>query len=416
MHLSGKISRVEKPAGRYKWYILALAMLTDILTVAMPGMAMAVLAKQIANDLQLNLVQVGVIWGIGSLPTIITGLLGGILGDRFGSRYVLALSALCAGLLGAARGLAGGFIPLLILTLLGGSLSPFITMNAVKVAGQWFPRKQLGLANGALGGGMAFGFLLGTLLSDAVLSPWLGGWRNVLIAYGLVGALTGLPWLFVRQAPGDEVNQGSPASIRSNVRHVAGLKIVWQLGLVMFGVTGAIQGILGYLPLYLRNLGWAPLQADQTVSMFHIASLVLVLPITIWSDRLGSRKLLLVVATLLIVIGSGLLGFASGGLILAAVLVTGCVRDSFMSLAFALLLDEERVTSALSGTALGMLVGISNIGSFIAPPLGNSLAKMTPAAPFLFWCSLALSGLILLLQIKPAARPMVEIPLNQEVS
>ena len=74
MHLSGKISCVEKPAGRYKWYILALAMLTDILTVAMPGMAMAVLAKQIANDLQLNLVQVGVIWGIGSLPTIITGL------------------------------------------------------------------------------------------------------------------------------------------------------------------------------------------------------------------------------------------------------------------------------------------------------------------------------------------------------
>ena len=54
----------------YKWYILALVILTNMLVVAIPSMGMSVLAKEIAQDLNLNLVQVGMIWGIGSLPSI----------------------------------------------------------------------------------------------------------------------------------------------------------------------------------------------------------------------------------------------------------------------------------------------------------------------------------------------------------
>lgn len=50
----------------YKWYILALVVLTNMFVIAIPQMGMSVLAKEISNDLGLSLVQVGIIWGAGS--------------------------------------------------------------------------------------------------------------------------------------------------------------------------------------------------------------------------------------------------------------------------------------------------------------------------------------------------------------
>ena len=67
-----------------------------------------------------------------------------------------------------------------------------------------------------------------------------------------------------------------------------GLSLV-QVGIV-WGVGGCIQGLLGYLPLYLRTLGWEALRADGALSAFHTSSMIFVLPIALWSDRLGSRK------------------------------------------------------------------------------------------------------------------------------
>jgi len=58
--------------SNYKWYILTLVVLTNMFVVAMPAMGMSVLAKEISQDLSLNLVQVGVVWGVGSLPAILT--------------------------------------------------------------------------------------------------------------------------------------------------------------------------------------------------------------------------------------------------------------------------------------------------------------------------------------------------------
>ena len=60
--------------SNYRWYILTLAALTHTLAVAMPVMSLPVLFKEISADLSLNLVQIGTIWGIGSLPGIVTGL------------------------------------------------------------------------------------------------------------------------------------------------------------------------------------------------------------------------------------------------------------------------------------------------------------------------------------------------------
>lgn len=188
--------------------------------------------------------------------------------------------------------------------------------------------------------------------------------------------------------------------MRAAVSHVLHLKEIWLLGLTLFGVSGCIQGLLGYLPLYLRGIGWDAIRADGTLSAFHTISMIFVLPIALWSDRLGSRKRLLLIATLLTVLGTGLLSFASGLWIWIGVLLTGFVRDAFMAIFITMVMEAEGVGPVYAGTATGLTMAISGIGNLIAPPLGNSLAVLWPGAPFAFWAGLSALGMVCLALLK----------------
>ena len=404
---------MKEQDSKYKWYILALVVLTNMFTVAIPSMGMAVLSDEISRDLNLNLVQVGIVWGMGALLGVFASLLGGAIGDKFGAKRVLVVSVLLAGLFGMLRGFAFDFTSMTFIVILLGAVIPFVTTNGIKTAGSWFPSHQLGLANGLISMGMALGFLIGAQFSATTFSPMLGGWRNVLLLYGLIGALFSIPWFFTR-TPFEAVRStGSPRLMRKTLQHVASLKNVWLLGFTLFGVSGAIQGMLGYLPLYLRGLGWPPAHADGALSAFHTISMICVMPIALWSDRLGSRKGLLLTGALIVALGSGLLGFVSGGLIWAAVLFSGFVRDAFMAIFMTMVFETEGVDRECAGTALGFVMAISGMGTVLAPPIGNSLAVLWPGAPFVFWSALAVLGMVCLSMAKQAQLlPAAELTVN----
>lgn len=374
-------------------------MITNIIVVAIPSMGMSVLAKEIAQDLGLSLVQVGIVWGVGALPGIATGLFAGAIGDKIGPKRILIVGSMLIGLVGATRGLISNFFSMVIVVSLGGALIPFIIMNGLKIISLWFPSRQLGLANGLSAMGMAFGFFTGSMLSATLLSPLLGGWRQVFILYGVLGASLSIPWILVLPPPQSKfaIEEGD-ISMRQAIIRVAGLKNIQLLGMTLFGVNGCVQSVLGYLPLYLRSIGWDALHADGALSAFHIMSMIFVVPIARWSDRLGSRKRLLLITVSMIIVGTGLLSVANGALIWVAVLMTGLVRDAFMAIFITMVIETEGVGPAYAGTASGFVIAISGIGCFLAPPLGNSFAEYHPSAPFAFWAALAVFGMIWLSQ------------------
>jgi MFS family permease len=147
-------------------------------------------------------------------------------------------------------------------------------------------------------------------------------------------------------------------------------------------------------------MGWDSLYADGTLSAFHISSMIFVLPIALWSDRLGSRKRLLLTAACMVVLGVGLLSFASGTWIWLGVMLAGFVRDAFMAIFTTMVVETENVGPVYAGTAIGLTMAISGIGNIIAPPLGNSLAAFWPGAPFAFWAFLGVLGMICLFFVK----------------
>ena len=391
--------------GAYRWYILTLAALTHTLVVGMPMMSLPVLFEEIGADLSLDLVQIGYVWGASSLLGIGMSLTGGVIGDRVGARRMLVFACLLSGITGAMRAFADDYASLTVAVLIAGLFPMAAPMNVHKSCGVWFAGPRLGMANGVVSAGMAFGFLLGSLISATYLSPLLGGWRNVLLFYGALAVVVGVLWAFTRPEPtASGSTAASPArlSLRDSLLRVARLRNVWLLGVAMFGVGGAIQGSLGYLPLYLRNQGWEPGAADNALGSFHFASLLFTLPLAVLSDRLGMRRPLLLVAALMFTVGFGLLSVVQGIVIWLVVIFAGITRDGYMATLMTLIIELRGVGPAFAGTATGLIMAISRIGSVVAPPIGNSLEAIGPGVPFLFWAALALVGWVALTAVREA--------------
>ena len=387
---------------RYKWYMLTLTALTGAIALAAPSMSLSVLFNEIAADLNLNLVQIGLVWSIASLPAMVVCLLAGAINDRFGPKRVMLTSAFLITLAGASRGLATNFSTLLLAVIFFGFLGPLISTSALKITGMWFPRHQLGLANGFFTMGMAMGFFVSSLISASVLSVWLDGWRNVLFFYGVLAFLICIPWIFTRPAPsvaGEDQPAMMTIPMRQALAHVMKIKNIWLLGLTLMFVGGSMQALNGYVPLYLRGQGWNGSQADGALALFHAMSMLCVIPITLWSDRLKSRKNLLVGMVLIAILGVSFLRVATGPLVWAAIILTGMVRDASMALVFAMTIETEGVGPLYAGSATGMVILFLNLGGLLASPLGNRLAESAPRLPFVFWAGLTALGLASLLFI-----------------
>jgi MFS family permease len=397
-----------RQAPGYKWYVLGLATLTFTFVMAIPSMSLPVLFAEIAGELDLNLVQIGWIWGIGSLMGIVVGLVGGPLGDRIGPRRTLAWACLAVGVVGAARGLAWDFTSLAVAMFVLGFAQWAIPMNVHKTCGVWFSGPWLGTANGVVSVGMAFGFMLGSLLAASVLSPWLGGWRNVFFVYGAIALLFSLLWGFSQERAVDVAeggsSKGAPLALRAALRQVAGIPNVWFFSLATLGIASCVNGTLGYLPLYLRDLGWSEATADAALASFHAVSMLAAIPIALLSDRLHARKEVLMVASLLVTLGVGLLAVVQGPLIWLAVILAGVTRDGYMALTMTAVMEIKGVGARYAGSATGLVLAWLGLGNVIAPPLGNSLARFSPGTPFALWAVMALLGFCAYLLIHKPAR------------
>ena len=387
----------DRPRGsNYRWYILVLAALTFTFVVAIPTMCMPVLFEEISEDLDLSLVEIGTVWGMVSLSGVFVVLIGGLLGDRFGAKRVLSVACFLAGLAGALRGLSGDFITLAATLFLFGLLVAVIPPIVHKTCGVWFSGRRLGLANGVVSMGMAVGFMLGAMISATVLSPLLGGWRNVLFLYGAMAIVIGVLWLLTRSQPGQDespIGGSSTVELRHALSHVLRIRGVWIFGFLLMGQLGCVQGMLGYLPLYLREIEWPAASADGTLAVFHATSMMAVVPMALLSDRLRSRKPVLFVAALMTALGVGLLSVADDAMVWVSVIIAGIVRDGFMAVLMTTLMEIDGVGATYAGTAMGLVMTLSRLIGFLSPPIGNSLAHINLSLPFVFWAALAVVAL-----------------------
>jgi NNP family nitrate/nitrite transporter-like MFS transporter len=379
-----------------RWYMLALLTATGTFVSAIPFSCMPVLFKEISEDLGLSLVQIGTIWGTASLAGVFVSLIAGVMSDRFGVKLFLSVSCILVGVTGALRGLSNSFLTLMVTVFINGIVRLMIPINVTKTVGMWFKGQNLGMAMGIAAMGMGLGLMLGPMISATTLSPLLGGWRNVMYLYGAISIIVGILWFLFGREPRQvetSAEYSSRVPIRQAFSRLIHLKALWLMGFTLLFRSSGIMGMTGYLPLYLRGQGWPAAGADGTLATFYAVSTICVVPLSLLSDKLGSRKVILFPALIVTFICMSLIPVVNGVTIWVLIALSGVFMDSYMAITTTMLMETEGVGPVYSGTALGIVFTIAQIGSVISPPLGNSFASISPGLPFVFWA--VLSGLAL---------------------
>jgi sugar phosphate permease len=331
------------------------------------------------------------------------------LSDRMNSRWFIGISCILVGITGASRGLANSYTTLLLTVFLNGLVRLTLPVAVVKIIGIWFKGKNLGLAQGIGAFGMGFGLMLGPWISGAYLSPWLDGWRNVMYLYGVIAVAFGFLWIWLARKPAPAASPGEATehiAIGSAIMRVLRNKYVWFLAFTLFFRVTCLMSMTGYVPTYLKDLGWAASSADWTLSAFYGASILVVIPVSLFSDRIGARKPVLLVGILISFIAVGLIPFVSGPGVWVMMILAGFLMDGFMAIFTAQLLETEGVGPMLSGTAIGVVFTLAQFGNAIFPPIGNSLASFGAQWPFIFWAVLGALALIPFMLVKETGKKL----------
>jgi MFS family permease len=382
--------------SNYRWYVLALAMLTYGTVVGAERMCMPVLFKEISLDLGLSMVAIGTIWGMDPLAGFFVGLPGGLLADRFGVKRTLIVICLLCGVFGALRGVSNNFIGMAATMFLFGLVVAMVPSIVPKVTTVWFSGRYLGLTNALINVAWSIGAMTGTMFSATILSPLLGGWRYVLFLYGVPAIIIGLLWFVIggepeeRELPATIINE---VPFRQALLQVIRIREVWIIGLISLTQWGSNSGVVGYLPLYLRSIGWTPTSADSAITVLTGVSCIGTIPIVFLSDRLGTRKGILVLSVIIMSICLGLLPIVHGSAVWVLLILGNVFRSGGSALLIILIFEIKGLGSTYGGTAIGLASSMGMFGAFFAPPLGNSLAGINLGLPFIFWA--LLSGLSL---------------------
>jgi len=302
-----------------------------------------------------------------------------------------------AGAFGALRGVSTSLGALIGTSILFGLAAEAVPVVVVKSTSQWFRGRGLGTAQGILTASVGGGLMAGAALSATVVSPWLGGWHHVLYAYGGIAAFLGVLWFATAPAPpvisSPDIHERQ-ASFRSSLRPVLRSQSVWLIAIAMMGFAGSNKGVMGYLPLYLRNANWTPASADGALAALNAAGTVGAVPFTLLSDRLGRRKTVLMPALVLSAAGTLFLTWFTTPAVWLFAIMVGMVRDMIWAIAATMAVEAEGVGPENAGTAVGLVHSFTRLGYTYAPPSGNALAATAAGAPFLVWAGLGVLAII----------------------
>lgn len=396
------ITSEENNKSRYKWYVLGLVAVTSYFTNGV-RLCLPVLFDEISKDLGLSILQIGMVWGMDPLAGIFVSIFSGLLIDRFGVKRTIVFIVFFIGIFSAVRGLAFNFLSLAAAMFLFGSLVATTPTVLPKAISLWFRGRYLGLANGIYSTTGAFGSMTATMLSATVFSPLFGSWRWVLLFYGIPPIILALLWFLTYNNPSTTNSTGitdESVSIRKSLSHVIHIRNVWAIGIIILGSYGSYAAFLGYLPIYLRGIGWAPSVADSATTLLIMAIAASAIPISTLSNKVESRGRLLIPILVFMTILFCLIPIAEGISLWIFIALIGIMVGGLVPITLSMTMEIKGIDGKYTGTALGITASFSMIGCSIFPPLGNSFASIGPSIPFVVWGLLLGISLVLFFIVK----------------
>lgn len=354
--------------------------------------------QPIIDDLGLTGTQAGLLAGAIPLTYVPLGLASGLVVDRLGARFGIFAGVTLAGVGQVGRAYGADFATVLAFTFLMGVGATGLTFGLPKLASELYPADRVGRAASVYlvtsYAGSAAAFSLGR----PVVGPALGGWRPLFLYSGLATLAVAALWAALAWAvpPGRYESAGgdgafTPASLGADLRAVFGhrdLRLLVLLGTMYLFV---LHGVEGWLVAILEARGFSPGLAGGVTSLLIGGQVVAVLAVPVVAERTGRTRTLLVGCGAVACLGVvGLLAEPGRALLLVVpVVLVGAGMGGLAPLIRAIPVELEGIGPALTGTAVGLIFAVGEIGGFLGPVVVGALRDATGSfAPGLLGCAL----------------------------
>ena len=337
------------------------------------GLSMASLAplvREIESDLDFSHSAMGTVLGAWQFVYIFVAIPCGILLDRIGARWGLAIGALIIGLSGIFRGFAEEYIDLLIAVALFGLGGPLISAGAPKVVSEHFKGKDRGLAMGIYITGPGIGAVTALLLTQPLILPWLeGNWRALLQIWGGVSLAAGLFWLLVaKESPRtpDSIEGQSIMSGLVELLRIPAVRVILLMSVAVFSIN---HGMGNWLVEILQSFGADASRASALATIPVVVGILSAL--TLPRMAVGSRRfsVLILLFSCSALASLALLSQPAGVWLYFALIMEGIAAGSMMTVLVLTLVEVPGVGDKRAGTAGGLFFSAAEIGGVGGPVL-----------------------------------------------
>lgn len=317
----------------------------------------------------------GWVFGVTFVTAFLFAPIWGRVGDKYGRKKILIISAFGLGLSVFSMGLADSVWQLFFLRLFMGVFTGFIPMSQALIATQT-PKNIAGKVLGTLQTGSITGSLMGPMLGGLLADSF--GYSATFQGTSITVFLSGLIVIFgIKEVKMEDENSDNKTSYSSRevIRHIVRHPVLVMVMLVSLFVQIAHFSIQPILSLYVAELHGTANLAFFSGIAFSAAGLGNLLMARRWgriADRVGYIKILVfllfmagivylpgafVTSIWQLVIIRFLLGASIGGII--------PVRSAYI---------RQEAPLAMQGEVLGYNTSIRFLGNMIGPALGGMLS------------------------------------------
>lgn len=237
-------------------------------------------------------IEVGWLMGVPVLVGSVFRLPVGMLTDKFGGRWVMAVILLLTAIPMYFLSAADSYTMFLLLSF-GFGIAGSSFAAGVAYTSLWFPEKKQGTALGIFGAGN-IGAAITTMLAPKLLNALTeqgnnsDGWRGLPQIYSVVLVVMGIVFFVF-------AGNKKPKEIKSFAKRLSPLKQarVWRFGLYYFVVFGSFVALTQWLiPYYVNVYSMSIVMAGFMTTAFNLPSGIIRIAGGIISDKVGARIVL----------------------------------------------------------------------------------------------------------------------------
>ncbi len=364
---------MERHSGNYAKIILCVVFFASV-AAPLSQFKVPPMMQQLMVSLDIGLATAGWLMSVFALVGVVLALPAGIIVQRLGLKAT-GLTALAALFIGSAvGGMSESAAMMLGSRVVEGIGMCLISVMAPAAIATWFPPEKRGIPMGVWASWVPLGSIV-----MFNLAPVLGGvmgWKAVWwFSAGYSVLLFVLMLLLFRLPREGEVVQPAPPPSHGVAGNPFANGSIWLLGAAFCLFNIMVLSMGTFLPVFMETArAFSPERASSTASIIMIVALFMGPIAGVLSDRIGSRKKVLLAGLLIGVLTACLPFQVETGLIALSLIGVGIAIGMVPAATFSAA-PEIMGGPANAGVGMSIVAFGQNIGMFLGPALFGTLAQ-----------------------------------------